>query len=360
MAESEKCKPGRIDGKNAAYHSGEHRIKSHVRHELALIFRQHLSNCSVRFKRKIISSSTEDKRKTVILGFFSDLFRLKFNIESVHGLKQKHLKAVFEHLEEMGQSPATIQNKISIMRQFCEWIGKNGMVSSSHEYVKNPLSVKRTMVVQEDKSWEGHGIDVDAKLAEIREDDKHVAGRLMLCYTFGLRIRESVMLNVYKSDDGNVLVVMNGTKGGRARYVQIDHEWQRKALDEIKTMVNKRTGKLMSRETVKQALSRTYYIMTKHGLTLANTGVSAHGLRHQYMQERFKEMTGIEAPIKGGNLASIERTLFNHSTGKLMERAGHSRLSIGSSYYGSRRRGRQPKQLSLDIGKHQDSIHQKS
>jgi len=39
------------------------------------------------------------------------------------------------------------------MRTFCGWIGKDGMVRESHHYVKDPASVKRTMVAQSDKSW---------------------------------------------------------------------------------------------------------------------------------------------------------------------------------------------------------------
>ncbi len=152
-----------------------------------------------------------------IKSFFSDLFMLRYKIESVHSLKQKHLVAVFHFLEEQGQSPATLQNKISMMRLFCEWIGKPGMVGDASEYVRNPLSTKRTMVVKEDKSWEGKGIDVMEKIGEIRRDDAKVAGVLMLCFGFGLRIREAVMMNVLKSVDGGVLTVIHGTKGGRIK-----------------------------------------------------------------------------------------------------------------------------------------------
>jgi hypothetical protein len=77
--------------------------------------------------------------------------------------------------------------------------------------------------------------------------------------------------------------------------------------------------------------------MRKHKLTLADEGVSAHGLRHQYMHERFCEFLGIEPPVRGGDLSEVDKQAFDSATEKLMERAGHSRKTIGASYYGSRR-----------------------
>ncbi len=193
---------GRKGGHNSPYKSGSHAIKSRVRDELTQIFREHAHKGAR--KDKVVGSETVEKRVRDIKSFFSDLFMLRYKIESVHSLKQKHLVAVFHFLEEQGQSPATLQNKISMMRLFCEWIGKPGMVGDASEYVRNPLSTKRTMVVKEDKSWEGKGIDVMEKIGEIRRDDAKVAGVLMLCFGFGLRIREAVMMNVLKSVDGGV------------------------------------------------------------------------------------------------------------------------------------------------------------
>ena len=331
-----KLKPGRVDGKNSAYRSGMGHIKPKIRYELVQIMRDHLTEGARKDKK--VGSATAQTRKEVILGFFSDLFRLKYNIESVNNLKPKHLEAVFKFLEEQGQSPSTIQNKISVMRTFCEWIGKPGMVLASVRYVENPMSTKRTMVVQEDKSWEGNGVDLMEKIELIRKEDERAAGVLLMCYGFGLRIREAVMMNVFKSEDGDSLMVVHGTKGGRARNVPIEHEWQKRLLEDVKGIVDQASGKLMRRGLgVEQMIQRVYYMMKKHGLTLAESGVSAHGLRHQYMHERFEEQLGIPAPVKGGDISVLDKKEFDDATGRLMERAGHSRVTIGASYYGSRR-----------------------
>ena len=330
-------RPGRIGGHNAPYKSGSHSIKPKLRYELVEIMREHITKGAK--KNKVIGSRAVELRKQVILNFFSDLAYLGYKIESIHNLKQKHLVAVFRFLESQGQSSSTLQNKISTMRIFCEWLGKEGMVVESSNYVVNPLSTRRTMVVQEDKSWEGKGINVMETLEKIRRDDEKVAAVLSLCYGFGLRIREAVMMNIYKSVDGGVLTVIHGTKGGRIRSVPIEHEWQFKLLEEVKAVTDKNTGKLSQRgKTVEQSIRRVRTIMEKHGLVLAEAGVSAHGLRHQYMHERFEEMTGIKAPVKGGDISLLDKQEFDEATGRLMERAGHSRVPMGASYYGSRRR----------------------
>lgn len=332
-------KPGRVNGKNASYRSGSKVIPSRVRYELVEIMREHLTKGATKDKK--VGSRTAELRKTVILSFFSDLFHLRYRIESVHNLRQKHLEAVFKFLEAEGQSPATLQNKISIMRIFCEWIGKPGMVTESSRYVVNPLSTKRTMVVQEDKSWDGHGVDIMEKIGEIREEDERSAGALLLCYAFGLRIREAVMMNVFKAHDGDVLAVVYGTKGGRARSIPIEYEWQMEILEDVKGMVDQTSGRLMRRgKTEEQERQRVYYRCRKHGITLADDGISVHGLRHQYMHERFEEQLGVPAPVKGGDISVLDRKKFREVTGRLMERAGHSRVSIGASYYGSRRYGK--------------------
>ncbi|MHB1300524.1 MAG: tyrosine-type recombinase/integrase [Burkholderiales bacterium] len=328
-------KPGRINGHNSTYRSGSHPIKRKVRYELVQIMREHLAHG---VRKSTVGQETMDDRKEAIENFFSDLFFLRYNIESVHNLKQKHLAAVYQFLEAQGQAPATLQNKISHMRIFCEWIGKPGMVVESSSYVVNPLSTKRTMVVQEDRSWSGNGVDVMEMIEKIRLEDEKVAAVLYLNYGFGLRLKEAVMMNIFKSVDGNVLTVVHGTKGGRIRSVPIEHEWQHRLLEVVRGVVDQTTGKLAPRgKTVDQAERRVRTLMEKYGLTMAQMGVTPHGLRHQYMQERFKELTGVEAPIKGGDISVLDKQTFDEATGKLMERAGHSRLSIGASYYGSRR-----------------------
>lgn len=339
IARKREFKPGRVDGKNSK-HKSSGRIPQNCKKEIEVILKENRDKGAVRDKK--VGNETQEKRSTVIRGFFADLFLLGHKIQSVHSLKQKHLIAVFNYQEEMNQSPSTIQNKISIMRTFCEWLGKNGMVRESSNYVKNKASVRRSTVVQEDKSWAGKGIDVAAKIAEVAAEDYKISLRLELCFAFGLRVTEAMSLKPAVATVGSLfgaaVHVRDGTKGGRSRLVPIENQVQ---LDVIKRAIaasDKTTGFLNSKGTdLEKQRQHFYYIMRKCNITLASDGISAHGLRHQYMHESHKRLSGIEPPVKGGDLSQIDKDEYRIMSMQLMERAGHSRVSIGSAYYGSRR-----------------------
>jgi integrase len=72
--------------------------------------------------------------------------------------------------------------------------------------------------------------------------------------------------------------------------------------------------------------------------TLKDAEITAHGLRHQYMHEAFKRMLGIEPPVRGGDINQVDQYRYHIASQQLMERAGHTRVTIGTAYYGRRRR----------------------
>lgn len=339
-SKSPPVKPGRVNGKNSAHRSGQVHIRDGIAYEITKVLDENKDQAA--HKDKKVGQGTQDKRRTVVFGFFSDLKKLGYKLESIYNLKEKHLLAVFNYLEEQGQSPATIQNKISIMRVFCEWIGKNGMVRESTYYVKDNTSVRRCMVAQEDKSWDGKGVVLLDKLEEIRAYDPTVALQLELSWAFGLRAKESMMLRAKASHQGDFLMVREGTKGDRSRVVPIVNDIQRDVLARVKKLSDQKTGFLGKRgHTLTQKRNHYYYVLKKFGITLHENDICAHGLRHEYMQRRFREMLGIEAPIRGGDISELDKEEFHVASQKLMEEAGHTRVSIGSAYYGGRRTSKQ-------------------
>ena len=216
------------------------------------------------------------------------------------------------------------------------------MVRDSTNYVKDKASVRRSTVVKDDKSWVGQGIDVAAKIAEVAAESKVVAIQLELCLAFGLRVLEAISLRPAVASEGEFMGaavhVRDGTKGGRSRLVPIENEVQQDVLARAKALSDKKSGFLGNRGgDDEQRRKHFYYVLKKCGITLAQDGITAHGLRHQYMQESFKRLLGIEAPVRGGDLSQVDPDELQVASQKLMERAGHSRVSIGSAYYGSRR-----------------------
>ena len=332
----EEAKPGRVDGKNSEYSSGKQYLPKSLNNQIMLLLQKNNDNAARKTKK--VGQGTQNKRASIIKGFFGDLLHLGFRIEDVNNLKTKHLEAVFTFLEAQGQSPSTLQNKISVMRTFCGWIGKQGMVRESWKYVESKTSVRRSMVVKEDKSWEGNGVMLVDKLVEIAEKDKVVAIELELCLAFGLRVKESVMLRPAVAHQGDFLLLREGTKGDRSRIVPVTDDVQRDVLSRAKLIADKKTGFLGGRgKTLAQKTRRFYTVMESFDITLRGEGVSAHGLRHEYMQREFKRLLGIDAPVKGGDLSTLDKQELHIASQILMEQAGHTRVTIGASYYGSRR-----------------------
>lgn len=73
----------------------------------------------------------------------------------------------------------------------------------------------------------------------------------------------------------------------------------------------------------------------KLGLTKEGLGVTAHGLRHQYAQNRYVKLVGVITPIQGGDPALIDRDTHIHACYDVMQHLGHSRVDVAASYYGS-------------------------
>lgn len=331
---------GRINGRNSTYRSGKKRIKYKLECEIRKTIKENGDRAATSQKR--VGYETRAKRTAVILGFFSTLKSLGFNIESVRNLKQKHLIAVFHYLEEMNQSSSTIQNKISIMRIFCEWIGKPNMVGPSSSYVKNPKNAKRSTAAREDKSWTGNGIDVMEKIKEITKKDPVCGIWTEFALAFGLRLREAIMLRPSIAHQGPVLHIREGTKGGRSRIIVVETEYQRDVLNRAKLLEDKKTGFLSKRgKTLLQKIRHFQYVLRSCGISLSESGVTLHGLRHQFSHAQYRNLTGLEPPVRGGKSIACDENVPGRI--QLMEELGHSRISISTAYYGSNRNSKPDK-----------------
>ena len=79
------------------------------------------------------------------------------------------------------------------------------------------------------------------------------------------------------------------------------------------------------------------YIMAKMGITRKDLGVTAHGLRHQRLNDIFEEVAGVPSPVRqaGGRIVMGDPELWKQAQQKVSNVGGHARLSISSAYTGS-------------------------
>lgn len=295
--------------------------------------------------RERVGSRTEDKRHQVLYMGFTQLRALGYRLSSVRSFREKHMKALVTVWDKEGLAPATIQNRISIFRTFSGWIGKAGMITEATHYVEDPNRVKRSYKATVDKSWSAKGVDPLERIQEIELFDKHVAVQLRVICAFGLRVQEGVRFQPHRADKGAEIEVIHGTKGGKQRTVPIQTPEQRKILDEAKTFVGYHAPNrsLASRYlNLAQAIHRFYYTMKRFGITIAQLGVTPHGLRHEYANDRFEDEAGVPSPVRGGDSREISGVSDVLARTRVSAELGHVRTSITSAYLGTKVRRRTP------------------
>lgn len=115
----------------------------------------------------------------------------------------------------------------------------------------------------------------------------------------------------------------------------IDTPERRELLDRAKTFADRRTASTADPgKSLKQALGHYSRIVAKAGLTKAQLGVTSHGLRHAFANERYTHYSGSRSPVEGGNLRSQNWELDRFARLAVVEELGHSREDVSTHYLG--------------------------
>lgn len=310
--------------------------QSRLYRELGVLLSQHNARSADGSKK--VSFETRSKRQKVLIGAFRTLHEIGYSIQSPQNLRPKHIHALGRELEVRGLSASTIQNTLSVLRVFCEWIGKPGMIKSPVEYVDHKDSVTRHYKADKDKSWSAHQLDVDQFAVKAASIEPRCGIYIHLAVKFGLRKLECISLRPHRADRGDHLYILDGTKGGRPRIIPIQTQDQRDLIDQCKRLaganINAHVG--IPNKTKEQALNRFEYVLRKLGITKKDEGVTLHGLRHQYINDRLAEL-GVQSPVRGGDLKEQKKAdeeTVQHAQRIVAEEVGHSRVGIMSSYSG--------------------------
>jgi hypothetical protein len=75
--------------------------------------------------------------------------------------------------------------------------------------------------------------------------------------------------------------------------------------------------------------------MHREKVTRKGLGITSHGLRHEYVHERYEEKLGVVAPVKGGGKPDMDADDANAKKRMISEELGHSRPQIIGCYSGS-------------------------
>lgn len=304
---------------------------------------------------KPISDRTLDARETILFMCMKQVREMGYDIKSVYSLKGKHIDALVERWKEESIGAGAIQNRLAILRALARWIGKDGMVLPTVHYgLGAPDRLRRQVSATSDKSWSARGVAVARVIEMVADMDHYVAMQLRVIDAFGLRREESIQFKPNQCHEGQQLRIRDGTKGGRERMVPVESDKQRQVLEESKRIVSRWDGAIAAPGlTLKQNLNRFDYIMRKIGITKKELGVTAHGLRHQRLNDKFEEIAGVPSPVRqmsgaGGSVVKGDAEKWRQAQQQVSNIGGHARLNISTAYTGSARSVKKPGKPRLD------------
>ncbi len=137
-----------------------------------------------------------------------------------------------------------------------------------------------------------------------RITDPYIRVSLLLQREFGLRREEAIKFIPAYADRGNRIVLKaTWTKGDKERELPVRTESQRRVYES---------------QTRKARLSKM------------------HGLRHEYAQRRYAELTGWEAPVRGGpssrDLTEEQKRIDCEARLTISHELGHERRQLTAIY----------------------------
>ena len=301
-----------------------------------------LANVHLQKQNRRLGNGTVKARAYVCHQFLETVRLAGFAIKNILNIDQRHIASAVASWVEAGLAASTIQTRMSILRWLAAAVGKKGLIMDPSYYGVGETAISRVYVAQNDKSWSAHDVLSAEKVTEAMAIDPWVGHQLDLMRVFGLRINESIMLRPHIADQGNMLRVEEGTKGGRTRNVPIRSDEQRRVLDSAKVLASRSSRGSMCPPSLKvaQAKNRIYYVAGKRlGIRKADLGVTPHGLRHEYANDLYEEVSGIPSAVRGGS-SILDRAADEKARHQVTQDLGHARLSITAAYTGPRIKGR--------------------
>jgi hypothetical protein len=269
------------------------------------------------------SHATQHDRRQILLHAAQQLDEGGFKYLRATSLKEKHVGYLLDRWKSENLSTGTIKNRIAAMRWWAEAVGKPGILPSNNAQ----LGISpRQYAGQGNKAQ-----TLDAgRLDKITDPYAHMS--LQMQAAFGLRREESIKIRPEIADQKNVLYLKGSwCKGGRERVIPIRTAEQRAVLDTAHRLAG--AGALIPADKSYIQQRSTY-----DGQTQAAGLNNMHGLRHQYAQNRYEELTGWKSPKAGGparnTLTDSARKADEAARMTISKELGHGRIGIVSVYCG--------------------------
>jgi len=243
-------------------------------------------------------------------------------------------QSLAERVEKGELAAATAQNYLSAVNSVMSIAtkGRWGAVSPTHE-----CGIPQRSAIRLDAPG---GLDRAIYKAATDEAMHQIGDRaqviIELARELGLRSKEASLLNAHaalaESKARNLICIRDGTKGGRARQIPIVSAVQRAALENAVKVQGKARAVMPADQNWKTW--RNGELREIREIVKQQTGGGLHDLRSAYACERYKALTGHDAPSAGGKI--VDRKLDEIARLQIAEELGHSRIDVVAEYIGGR------------------------
>ncbi|AOM41012.1 integrase domain-containing protein [Xenorhabdus hominickii] len=240
-------------------------------------------------RQAVGSFVTVADRERIARHFLDYLKNNGIKLRQMDSLKVKYIERYMAERKANNISHRTLQNEISVLRAILTQAGKHKLADPENARLSNralgiaDMSRKGTKMALTPAAFRDIFQQVEPK-------DRRVAAVMQLAYVLGLRTKEAV--EAYKSlttwkkalENGHPSVrVVFGTKGGRLRQtVILDREALQHSIAYAEREQAGRSGKLIDKPRITQAIDRYRYIVRHAGLY---GNKAPHSMRYHFAQQ---------------------------------------------------------------------------
>ncbi|MBD2782754.1 integrase domain-containing protein [Xenorhabdus szentirmaii] len=235
------------------------------------------------------SFATVADRERIARQFLNFLKDKGIKLRQVDSLKTTYIEHYIAQRKAERISHRTLQNEMAALRVILVQAGKHKLAAADNPRLNN-RALGIANINRRGTKMALTPAEFQTAFQQVEQKDRGVAAVMQLAYVLGLRTKEAV--EAYKSlaswkkalENGHTSVrVVFGTKGGRPRQtVILDRKALQHAIAYAEREQAERSGKLIDKPTIHQAIDRYRYVVRRAGLV---GKYAPHSMRYHFAQQ---------------------------------------------------------------------------
>ncbi len=245
----------------------------------------------------------------------------------IQKLGKKELHRYVHDLKGRGLTHRTIENNLKDIRWLAGKVGREDQMLTNRE-----CGLKKREFSHENKA-----VTLNALHLARMDERMQLINRLKA--EFGLREKEALKFGhtLATAIPGKIQLKDTWCKNGRPRTVEIVNDRQVQLLKEVGAFQKLNNDYSMIPHNTQFNTYRNYVQANSNEID-----IKGHSFRHQWAQDRFKQLSGMDCPNAGGSqykdLSQEQREKWDAAAGTVNQELGHGkdRLDTTATYIGGR------------------------